>query len=99
MSRRLWLGLAALSVGVAVLVLPAQSASAHPLGNLSVNQALALNLYPDRVDVAAVIDLAELPTLQERTAVTVEGSARYNARICEQLARDLMVRLNGRRLM
>jgi nickel/cobalt transporter (NicO) family protein len=98
MSRRLWLGLAALGVGVAVLALPAQSASAHPLGNLSVNQALALNLYPNRVDVAAVIDLAELPTLQERAAVSVEGSARYNARICEQLARDLMVRLNGRRL-
>jgi nickel/cobalt transporter (NicO) family protein len=98
MSRRLWLGLAALGVGVAVLALPAQSASAHPLGNLSVNQALALNLYPNRVDVAAVIDLAELPTLQERAAVSVEGSARYNARICEQLARDLTVRLNGRRL-
>jgi nickel/cobalt transporter (NicO) family protein len=97
MSRRLWLGLAA-GVGVAVLALPAQSASAHPLGNLSVNQALALNLYPNRVDVAAVIDLAELPTLQERAAVSVEGSARYNARICEQLARDLTVRLNGRRL-
>ena len=98
MSRRLWLGLAALGVGVAVLALPAQSASAHPLGNLSVNQALALNLYPNRVDVAAVIDVAELPTLQERAAVSVEGSARYNARICEQLARDLTVRLNGRRL-
>ena len=49
--------------------------------------------------MAAVIDLAELPTHQERAAVTVEGSARYNARICEQLARDLTVRLNGRRLM
>ena len=99
MSRRLWLGLAALGVGVAVLALPAQSASAHPLGNLSVNQALALNLYANRVDVAAVIDLAELPTLQERAAVAVEGSARYNARICQQLARDLTVRLNGRRLV
>jgi nickel/cobalt transporter (NicO) family protein len=99
MSRRLWPGFAALGVGVAVLALPAQSASAHPLGNLSVNQALALNLYPDRVDVAAVIDLAELPTLQERAAVTVEGPARYNARTCEQLARDLTMRLNGRRLM
>ena len=98
MSRRLWLGLAALGVGVAVLALPAPSASAHPLGNLSVNQALALNLYPNHVDVAAVVDLAELPTLQERAAVAAEGTAQYNARLCEELARDLTARVNGRRL-
>ena len=99
MSRRLWLGLAVLgAAGVAVLTLPAQSASAHPLGNFSVNQALALHLYPHRVDVAAVVDLAELPTLQERAAVAAEGEAGYNARVCDALAHDVTVRVNGRRL-
>lgn len=99
MSRRLWFGLAALGVtGVAVLASPAPSASAHPLGNFSVNQALALDLYPNRIEVAAVVDLAELPTLQERAAVAAEGVAGYNARVCDTLARDVTVRVDGRRL-
>lgn len=100
MSRRLWLGLAALGLaGVVVLALPAQHASAHPLGNFSVNQALALDLYPNRVDVAAVVDLAELPTLQERAAVAAEGAAGYNARVCDALADGVTVRVDGRRLV
>lgn len=99
MRRRLWLGLVALSVaGVAVLALPAQSAAAHPLGNFSVNQALALDLYPRRVDVAAVVDLAELPTLQERSAVASEGAAGYNAQVCTALAHAVTVSVDGRRL-
>jgi nickel/cobalt transporter (NicO) family protein len=100
MSRRLWLALAALGVaGIAVLALPAPRASAHPLGNFSVNQALALDLYPNRVEVAAVVDLAELPTLQERSAVSAEGAAGYNARVCDELARDVAVRVDGHPLM
>lgn len=99
MSRRLWFGLAALGIaGVIVLALPARSASAHPLGNFSVNQALALDLYPNRVEVAAVVDLAELPTLQERAALATEGPAGYNTRVCEALAHDVTMRVNGRRL-
>jgi nickel/cobalt exporter len=97
--RRLWLGLAALGVaGIAVLALPAPHAAAHPLGNFSVNQALALDLYPNRVEVAAVVDLAELPTLQERAAVAAEGAAGYNARVCAALAHDVTVRVDGREL-
>jgi len=98
MSRRMWLGLAALGITGVVLALPAQSASAHPLGNFSVNQAVALDLYPNRVAVAAVVDLAELPTLQERTAVAAAGSAGYNSRVCAALADNLAVRVNGQRL-
>jgi nickel/cobalt transporter (NicO) family protein len=99
MSRRWWLGLATLGVaGIAVLALPAPSASAHPLGNFSVNQALALDLYPNRVEVAAVVDVAELPTLQERAAVAAAGPAGYNARVCDALAHDVTVRVDERRL-
>jgi nickel/cobalt transporter (NicO) family protein len=94
----MWLGLAALGITGVVLALPAQSASAHPLGNFSVNQAVALDLYPNRVGVAAVVDLAELPTLQERAAVAAEGSAGYNSRVCAALADNLAVRVDGQRL-
>ena len=99
MSRRLWFGLAALGIAGVLLALPARPASAHPLGNFSVNQSLALGLYPDRVSVGAVVDLAELPTLQERAAVDAEGGARYNARVCDELAHDVALRVDGHRLM
>ena len=36
-------------------------ASAHPLGNFSVNELAALDLYPARVDVAVTVDLASQP--------------------------------------
>src|SRR5438093_6792186 len=74
-------------------------ASAHPLGNFSVNQLESLDLYPDRVDVAAAVDIAELPTLQERstvdansdgTASDAERSA-YAASTCAALAKDFEV--------
>jgi nickel/cobalt exporter len=96
--RRLWLGLAGLGIVGVVLALPAAPASAHPLGNFSVNQALALDLHPTRVRVAAVVDLAELPTLQERAAVAAESGVGYNARACDALAHDVAVRVNGHRL-
>ena len=71
MKRRLVVGLGALPLAlVGVLALPAAPASAHPLGNFTVNQYEGLTLHPDRVEVTAVVDLAELPTRQERSQGT-----------------------------
>src|SRR5215475_11984767 len=104
MRRLVSLGLVALgAIGIA-LALPARPALAqamHPLGNFTVNQAIALDLYPDRVAVTAVVDLAELPTLQERPSVDASGdgkvsraeSAAYNARVCNALAAAVAVRV------
>jgi ABC-type nickel/cobalt efflux system permease component RcnA len=87
----------------AAVLLPATAASAHPLGNFSVNQLDALDLYPDRITVAAAVDIAELPTLQERGAVDrdsdgttsdAERSA-YARTTCGALANDLVVRVDG----
>jgi hypothetical protein len=44
-----------------------------------VNQAIGLDLYPDRVAVTAIVDLAELPTLQERPAVDTNGDGTVSA--------------------
>jgi ABC-type nickel/cobalt efflux system permease component RcnA len=55
-----------------VVLLPAAPASAHPLGNFSVNQYLGLTLHPDRVDATAVVDYAEIPTLQDRPAADTD---------------------------
>jgi hypothetical protein len=55
-----------------VLLIPAAPAAAHPLGNFSVNQYAGLTLHPDRVDVAVAVDIAEIPTYQERAAVDAD---------------------------
>jgi nickel/cobalt exporter len=65
--RRLLVLLCAVAAG---LLLWPGSAHAHPLGNFSVNQLGALTLQPDRVSVAYVADLAELPTLQASPSCT-----------------------------
>jgi len=109
MRRLVGLGLAALgAIGIA-LALPARPAlaqPAHPLGNFSVNQAIGLDLHPDRVAVTAIVDLAELPTLQERPAVDANGdgkvsaaeSAAYNTRVCNAMAGAVALRVDGDRV-
>ena len=73
----------------AVLLFPAQAA-AHPLGDFTVNHHLGITVHPDRVTVRAVVDTAEIPTLQERPA------AGYEHRECAALARATVVEVDGR---
>ena len=82
---------------VGVLLLPAQPASAHPLGNFTVNQYDGLTLRPDRIEVAAIVDAAELPTRQERPLVGSDPSA-YAARTCRTLAAGFEMRVGSDRL-
>jgi nickel/cobalt transporter (NicO) family protein len=106
MRRLVSLVLVALGAIGLVLALPARPAWAHPLGNFSVNQAVGLDLYPDRIAVTAIVDLAELPTLQERSAVDANGdgtvsaaeSAAYNTRVCNAMAGDVALRVDGHRV-
>jgi nickel/cobalt transporter (NicO) family protein len=103
MRRLVSLGLVALGAIVLVLALPARPALAHPLGNFSVNQSVGLGLYPDRIAVTTIVDLAELPTLQERSAVDANGdgsvsaaeSVAYNTRACNAMAREIALRVDG----
>ncbi|MCF2529218.1 nickel transporter [Yinghuangia soli] len=97
------LGAAALTA-VAQAGVGAPAAEAHPLGNLSVNQYHGLTVRPDRVDDFAVLDLAEIPTRQERdridgdrdgTASAAELAA-YAADSCGRVARDLRITVDGR---
>ena len=46
-------------------------ALAHPLGNFTVNRYSRIEVGPERVTVRYVLDLAEIPTLQELQAVGV----------------------------
>ena len=61
-------------VALAALLPPA--ASAHPLGNFSVNRYSAIQVSGDRIYVHYVLDLAEIPAFQERKRVRHPGFAR-----------------------
>ncbi|WP_308377464.1 sulfite exporter TauE/SafE family protein [Streptomyces sp. ISL-99] len=56
----------------------APAAQAHPLGNFSINQYAGFTLHPDRVDVLAVTDTAEIPTLQAAPAVDTNGDSKQS---------------------
>ena len=63
-------------------------ASAHPLGNFTVNHYAGIELSGDRVFVHYVLDLAEIPTFQSGDRVR---APRYPA----ELARALELKLDG----
>jgi nickel/cobalt transporter (NicO) family protein len=87
--RHLWAALP-LALG-AVLLSPASPASAHPMGNFSVNQYEGLTLYPDRIAVSVVVDYAEIPTLQQKSTMD-------SARECRTVADGFEVRIDHDRL-
>lgn len=84
-SRRL---VVALVIGLGLLPAFGTSASAHPLGNFTVNHLSIVTVAHDAVRVRYILDLAEIPTLQESNAGTVEG-------IVARLATGLTVRVDG----
>lgn len=106
MNRRSVRALVVLGAAGALVTLPAAAASAHPLGNFSVNHYDGLRLYPDRIDDLAIVDTAEIPTLQDQPAVdtdsdgTVSDPERqaYAATSCDRLTADIAVAQDGRGL-
>ena len=83
--RRILVAFAVLTV----LLVPA-SASAHPLGNFTVNRFTAVELSGRDVYVHYVLDLAEIPTVQDGDRVR---AADFDAQVASRLALDL----DGRR--
>lgn len=103
LCRRLAIVIAASSWLLIGLAIPA---SAHPLGNFSVNQYHGVHLYSDRFTDHAVLDAAEIPTLQAVKQVdrdgtgdaTVSERAAYAADRCSALAAAVRVTVRGDRL-
>jgi ABC-type nickel/cobalt efflux system permease component RcnA len=60
---------------VALALLPA-TASAHPLGNFSMNHLTEVSVSNDRIDVTYVLDAAEIPTFQKNFDATAEVARR-----------------------
>ena len=94
MIRRL---LAVLVAGVAIALLPAAAASAHPLGNFTVNTADRVTVVAGGVDVLHVVDLAEIPTVQLRGKVSGAGGLTpYASSECARVAPLLDLSVDGR---
>jgi nickel/cobalt exporter len=91
--------------GIALMV-TAPAASAHPLGNTTVNHYDGLALSADGVADAAVEDIAEIPTFQRKGQIDTnhDGSlseqerADYAGTRCADLARTLAIFVNDRRV-
>ena len=98
-ARRLAAALAAVAV---VLFAPA-AASAHPLGNFTVNRYAGIVLSPGEVRVDYVVDMAEIPTIQVRPQVDADGDgavsssegAAWAARTASELLGRLSLSIDG----
>ncbi|MGH3834267.1 MAG: sulfite exporter TauE/SafE family protein [Pseudonocardiaceae bacterium] len=103
MSRTLRQLVVLAGVIMALALAGAGSAAAHPLGNFTVNHYAGLTIHLDRVDVLAVVDSAEIPTLQQHPQVdtdgdgTVSGIERqaYAATQCDQLSGTVRATVDG----
>ena len=57
---------------VVVLLAAATAVFAHPLGNFSINQFSRLEVSKDQIKIRQVLDLAEIPTFQEASAIDTD---------------------------
>lgn len=104
--RRALVVTGAIGVAAVVGVLVAPAASAHPLGNATVNHYDGLTLHPDHITDLSVIDTAEIPTLQRAPLIDTDGdgrisppeAARYAAIRCGDLAAAVMITVDAARL-
>jgi nickel/cobalt transporter (NicO) family protein len=82
----------ALLLALALLALAAPAASAHPLGNFSINHLTTVNVSANRVDLHYVLDQAEIPTVEERSLPRGEVLDRKRREVAERLT----LRVDGR---
>lgn len=73
-------------------------ASAHPLGNFTVNHYTRIEPAGDRVRLIYVLDMAEIPTFQEKPR-TDAGAERYADQRAEEIRQNLHLVLNGQPAM
>ncbi|GGX10757.1 HoxN/HupN/NixA family nickel/cobalt transporter [Streptomyces lomondensis] len=95
--RRLFAsGAAVLTAACALTLLPAATASAHPLGNFTVNRYDGLVAAPGELRVHHVEDLAEIPATQAQPDIERLGMALWARERCAAAAEDSRVTVDGR---
>src|ERR1700674_1745821 len=88
---------------VAVALRP-QTADAHPLGNFTINNYDRIDVSATGVEVYHVLDMAEIPTFQERQKIETNGdgtvddaeAAAYASAKVDDLRSNLRLTINGK---
>ena len=77
-----------------------EPAAAHPLGNFSVNRYSRLELESGRIQIFYVVDMAEIPTFQERPNIDENGDGELSvAERDDYLARQAAALRDGLELL
>ncbi|MET7292824.1 nickel transporter [Streptomyces griseoloalbus] len=87
---------AVVTAGGAFALVPATAASAHPLGDFTVNRYDGLVAAPGELRVRHVEDLAEIPATQAGPDIDRLGRDTWARQRCATAARDSEVRVDGR---
>ncbi|MFG2555148.1 nickel transporter [Streptomyces sp. NPDC048581] len=95
--RRLFAsGAAVLTAACALALFASPPASAHPLGNFTVNRYDGLVAAPGELRVHHVEDLAEIPATQAEPDIEKAGTTAWARQRCEQAAQGSEVTVDGR---
>jgi nickel/cobalt transporter (NicO) family protein len=76
----------------------APAAFAHPLGNFTTNRYSELDVSGDRIYVLYVLDLAEIPTFQDRGELRRLGKQGYGRRLVSEIGPRVSLTADGERL-
>ena len=102
--NRLGVRVVAVAVGALALLVGAPAvASAHPLGNFTVNRYSGVVVSPESVTVDHVLDIAEIPTAQRSPAIDTSGDghlsrpelASWAVTACTDATRSLRLTVGG----
>ncbi len=93
---------AALAAAAVAMTRPS-AASAHPLGNFTINHYDRIDVSDTGIEVYSVLDMAEIPTFRERQQIDTNGdgtieeaeSGAYAAAKAQELRANLVLRVNG----
>ncbi|MDT0465246.1 urease accessory protein UreH domain-containing protein [Streptomyces gibsoniae] len=88
-------GAAALTAACALVLVPAGAASAHPLGNFTVNRYDGLVAAPGQLRIDHVEDLAEIPATQARPDLEKLGLSEWARRRCATAAAGSTLNVDG----
>ncbi len=104
---RRWMLIPAAMILAALAIAPSlaapSSASAHPLGNFTINHYSRIDVSATGIEVFRVLDMAEIPTVQERPRIDTNGDgtlapaeteAWATAKI-DELREGMTLRING----
>ncbi|MEH0629486.1 nickel transporter [Streptomyces stelliscabiei] len=88
-------GTAVFLAACALVLVPTGTASAHPLGNFTVNRYDGLVAAPGQLRILHVEDLAEIPATQAAPAVERQGMGDWARERCEKAAEGSEVTVDG----